>query len=588
MRARVCIGFCLTSWFIGGIASAQQPSTPTPSTPSLPTGTPPAGTPPTRTPPAAGDQPAAGEQDSGAVTPPKGFAIDTLDVSVEENYLTINGNRNKLEQYSTPPQGLVVPRLWLFAGRPGTGFVATDLVQPGRGDQNLLLQLFSPWSSGQYRLYDATWREHPELNSLLVSRLYQAFAVNQPFSFNGVALQIHGAEWGFSRPSPNAVFAQYPNLIFPDYNFKAGDAGLVIPHRGAVVAVREAVTDFTDHTGEQPGHNTTRSAAEVQGAISSRITGAASYSVENTNIARRSRPGEDRVSHSNESQVARLDVQGSPLESVAVRGYVQSTNSTRRFNLSGYASQVNLAGARVSWRGFPGLFVRSGYESRAISYLVGSRAATLHPRVNSAWVSARYQPFRRLQFTARYSNLNRSALPPSPVQGGAILESPVTPRDSTGLEFGASYTPTARLGLSYRFLQQRDANPQRNLVFRIQQQDWVAWAQPLDRLSLSAAYGDHHYSSGFLSPYLADARVFTGNAAFTLGTRWSINASYSNAEANRATSVRDQGSAVSASYQVGPRSEAIIDFTSGDFSDFRSAGVDTNSNGIALRLRHRF
>ncbi|HET6385195.1 MAG TPA: hypothetical protein VFJ58_17525 [Armatimonadota bacterium] len=572
-----------------GSQPAAKPSpgavSPAPNSPPIGTGT---ANPVTPATPGSAPAPQPATPTAPAAAPLKPwFTVDALDFSLAEQYYNISGNRSKFEQYGTPPQGLIIPRLWMFGGHPGDGYLAMDLVQPGREDQRLMFQLFTPLNNGQVRIDDNTWREHPELTFLATSRLYRALAINQPV-WKGVALQAHLNEWSLIPSDSSVPFVNRPTLPYANFSLKSGDVGAVVPVGSAKVSVGYTGTDFTDRTGDQPGNTTSEGRAAVRGALNSRVSGEASYSYTSTSVNTRALPVESTVGHNNTEGIASFDVQATPRDNLAVRGYFRNTSSTRNFNLSGYASDINTGGTRIAWRAVPGMMVQMGYEYRAIDYITAQHAATDHPKVQTAFATASYRPVRRVELTARYSSERRFGLPESPRPSLGIFESPVTPSDITNLEFGAGYTPSDRGGVNYEFTQQRSVNPERSLAFRIQQQALVGWAQPLSRLTLTASYDEFLYSSGFLSPYLSNAHVITAGASVTVTQRWFIDSSVTYNESDGASSVTDHGVDASAHYQVGPSTEGILDVTTGRFEDLLSNDNNMEYTGVNLRLRKHF
>jgi len=158
------------------------------------------------------------------------------------------------------------------------------------------------------------------------------------------------------------------------------------------LTLKGATTHFSDGTGYQPTNDTHDNSVELRGAITPSLEGIVSFSESKTKVAFRALPEESQVGHAIKEKTARVDIQGTIREDLAIRAYLVNSDVTRDFSRSGYAKKVNTAGLRLAWAGVPNLFVRAGLESRDIDYLTSKRAATLNPKVETAWVTARYRP----------------------------------------------------------------------------------------------------------------------------------------------------------------------------------------------------
>ena len=577
MRLYVCIGVCLASLAAAYAAGAdtQPPTTTTPL--AKPTG-------------AGATTPAAPDQSSTELPTPsvsdRPF-VDALDLSAQYTYLGISGNQYKFEQYGTPPQGLDIPRVWIFAGQPGTGYLAMDMVQPARGDQNLYFQLWSPIKEGQIRFFDKTWRDHPELNPLTVDRVFQGIGVNQPF-LGKIALQAHYVERSFRPEQAGAMLPDRPNVLYPNYSLKGGDAGVFAPFGLSSLSIRQSVANFNDRTGYQPDNTTYQTTARAEGTLGQKISGLTSFSYTTIAVQDRNVGGEDQLGHRNIDRSVRVDVQGSPIDSLSLSGYATDLNSTREFNLSGYARDIEVAGVRAAWRGFPGLFVRTGYEARDINYTGFMQMVEDHPRVRTGFVAARYSPVRDVELTARLSSIKRLDLPMAPNPNSTVLEPAVTPTDTNESEFGASYTPNAYCGFTYRYDQNRDVNNPESMILCIRTQDLVAWAQPTPRLNLSASYGLYNYNgSVLLSPYLSNADVVGGALNYTVSSRLSVGATYTYTTSSGAASVGDRGLGASVNYQLSKMWDGSVELSNPTFRDYRNPNIYYETTGLMFRVRRK-
>ena len=576
MRLTVCIGTSLSL----GLGAFLAWSTAAAAADTTPGATPPAATKSAAAPDAT---PPAPPSDDLAV-------VDALDATVAQNFIYISGNRSKFQQYGTPDQGIVVPRLFAFLGQPGGGWGVIDLQYPGRADHNMLFQYFSPWKNGQWRYVDKEQREYPDLNGIQVTREARAVSVNQPI-LGGVALQAHAVENDYTPNPANAVLPVSPATSPPSFATRGGDVGVFIPTGPVDLVAKHSELDFKDNTGYQPNRTTHESSAELRGQVSDNISAVMNYTYLLTNVESGSTPLDALVGHANIERVARADFEGSPIDSLAFRGYFKNDVASRPFNLSGYAAQTNTAGVRMAWHGFPGLIVKSGVESRDIDYLE-STGTTDHPRVRSVFGTVRYMPIRAVEMTGQYSDRARLDLPVSPVpiataSNGTANFGAITPTDTTKMEAGLAITPAPTYGLSYHFTQQRDADSLQGVIVRTQLHDWVGWAQVTDFLSVNASYGQHRYDSSYLSAFLSNADVLTLGGTATISSHVSFDTSYTSSESTGTSQVLETDLSASAHYQMGGNTEAILSWISQSFEDHLLAFDSYQMTGVTIRLRRR-
>ncbi|MCC6443989.1 MAG: hypothetical protein IT210_11110 [Armatimonadetes bacterium] len=517
------------------------------------------------------------------------FEIDSLDLQLGYTDLDVDGNRFKFEQYSTPEDGLVLRRLWLYGGRPGIDTVAADLYQPGATDNSLNFSYYTPWPVARFRATYTTWQEHLERTVLTVRRRNPGLFADVPL-FHGVFLQGQYTERGFSR-SNGLEFPEHTFTLYPDYLLKDYGVGLSAPIGSTELRLAERVVQFTDGSGYQPGSFTDEHTVELGAAIAPNTSGTLSFSDAKTKVGFRPLPAEQDVEHRVYSKVVRLDVQSAVREDTVVRGYLAKSDMTRGFSRSGYAKRVQAGGIRAAFNGIPRLYVRAGFDKRDVDYLTAERDAILNPKVETAWVSARYRPVQAVELSARLSNRKRTGLPDALNPNGQIIEPPFVPRDSSRTEYGVSYSPGGECGLSYRYMQEREHNPYREMTYRIQLNDFIGWAQVNGRLSVTATYGEHRYRSRFieaagflerLQTYLSDAKVHSLGIGYTINRNWWIDAFYSRSRSLKAEDVQEKIFTLSAHTRLSRDSEGILEYSAQNFDDRRNGLNDYDADLVSF------